>query len=117
MKPHPSFTSFAFPSTAWTRATAWLLFATCVASTASAQGPLTEIGFSQFGGTTALGGQVASDHAGGAYLSGAAFGQVGGPSFGSLDVVLARFDAAGLRTWTRQFGSSAIDRPYALIAD
>ena len=84
---------------------------------AMAQGPLTEIGFAQFGSSIAFGGYVAPDAAGGAYLAGSDSGQLGGQSFGSADVILARVDAAGNTTWIEQFGSARIDRAYAVLPD
>ncbi|MFG0285891.1 MAG: hypothetical protein ACF8R7_15855 [Phycisphaerales bacterium JB039] len=49
---------------------------------------------------------AAPDHAGGVYVTGSTLGQLGGASFGSADVWLARYDTLGERLWIRQFGTS-----------
>ena len=54
---------------------------------------------------------------GGAIVAGETLGNLGGPSAGSLDAFLARYDSAGNQLWMRQFGSSNADRAWALAPD
>jgi len=49
------------------------------------------------------------DGLGGVLVSGWTSGDLGGPSAGSIDVWLARWDSAGTQTWLRQMGSNADD--------
>jgi hypothetical protein len=60
---------------------------------------------------------AAPDTVGGVYVTGYTFGSLGGPTAGSLDPWLARYDSAGNQTWIRQFGSEARDAAYALASD
>ncbi len=60
---------------------------------------------------------AASDESGGVYVAGYTFGDLGGPSAGSLDSWLVRYDSAGNQTWIRQFGSEGRDAAYALAPD
>jgi catechol 2,3-dioxygenase-like lactoylglutathione lyase family enzyme len=52
---------------------------------------------------------VAPDGAGGLFISGSTSGNLGGPSAGSVDAWLARYDGAGNQLWVRQLGTSAGD--------
>jgi hypothetical protein len=56
---------------------------------------------------------VASDGAGGVYVTGATAGSLGGAHAGGQDVWLAHFDGAGDRTWIVQLGSSNDDHAHA----
>jgi hypothetical protein len=49
---------------------------------------------------------TALDHSGGVYVCGGTHGSLAGPSAGSQDAWLARYDSAGEQMWIRQFGSS-----------
>jgi len=60
---------------------------------------------------------VAPDASGGVYVSGYTAGSLAGPSAGSWDAWLARYDAAGNQLWTRQLGSSASDQSTAAAPD
>ncbi len=55
--------------------------------------------------------------AGGAMGAGWTMGSLGGPTAGSQDVFLARYDRAGYQVWIRQFGTSEADEAYALARD
>lgn len=46
---------------------------------------------------------VSSDRLGNAYLAGSTYGDLGGPTMVSGDVILKKFDAAGNLQWSRQF--------------
>jgi hypothetical protein len=52
---------------------------------------------------------MAPDASGGVYVGGFSDEALGGPNAGESDVWLARYDGAGVRTWIRQFGTSAAD--------
>ncbi|QOJ18514.1 MAG: SBBP repeat-containing protein [Phycisphaeraceae bacterium] len=52
---------------------------------------------------------LASDGAGGFFLSGNTHGNFGGQNLGLGDVIIARFDGAGNQTWIRQIGTAAGD--------
>jgi len=60
---------------------------------------------------------IAVDGAGGVYIAGSTFGSLGGPSAGSGDAFLAKYDASGALRWTRQFGTPAWDTAVAIAAD
>ncbi|MCH7792788.1 MAG: hypothetical protein IID31_10990, partial [Planctomycetes bacterium] len=60
---------------------------------------------------------LAPDGAGGVIVAGSTSGSLGGPSAGSSDAFLARYDAAGNRLWIRQFGTSSSEAVYALAPD
>jgi len=56
-------------------------------------------------------GGIAVDAAGGVYVAGSVAGSVDGqPHAGGLDVVVAKYDAAGTREWVRMFGTAGDDR-------
>ncbi len=76
----------------------------------------TEIWTRQFGtpGTDAANG-IAVD-ASGIYVIGETTGAIG-QSFGSMDVFVRKYDAAGTEVWTRQFGTESADYGYGVTAD
>ena len=59
----------------------------------------------------------APDGSGGVYLAGYCSGNLAGPSAGTDDVWLARFDAAGNQVWLRQFGSATYDHALGITSD
>ncbi len=63
------------------------------------------------------GAAVAVDGAGNEYITGYTYGELAGPNAGYSDAFLAKFDAAGVLLWTRQFGTSAGDAGYGVAAD
>jgi hypothetical protein len=72
----------------------------------------------QFGTTSDdVGGGVAVDGAGNAYITGATFGSLGGPSAGIYDAYLAKYDASGVLLWTRQLGTTSLDQGIGVAAD
>jgi hypothetical protein len=72
----------------------------------------------QFGTSAAdLARGAAPDAAGGVYLCGVTYGDLGGSSSGGDDAWLVRYDSAGNQTWVRQFGSSAGDVAYDAASD
>jgi hypothetical protein len=87
-----------------------ILFA-ALASVASTQN---QIWIRQLGTSGNDSSTVASDGSGGVYVSGYTSGSLGGPSAGSVDVWIARYDGAGIQAWIRQFGTSSQD--YAQVA-
>ena len=62
-------------------------------------------------------GALAPDGAGGAFVGGITLGSMGGPNAGQQDVYVARYDNAGNRVWTKQFGTSGNDAVTALSSD
>ena len=52
---------------------------------------------------------VSPDDSGGVYVSGATEGELGGPSAGTWDAWVARYDRAGNQLWIRQQGTSDAD--------
>jgi hypothetical protein len=60
---------------------------------------------------------VSADGLGYVYITGSTAGSIGGPSAGSNDAFVAKYDAAGNLQWTRQLGSSAIDVSNGVLAD
>ena len=60
---------------------------------------------------------LAPDGVGGVMVAGSTGGSRGGPSAGSGDAFLARYDGAGDRLWIRQFGTSKRDQATALALD
>ncbi len=57
------------------------------------------------------------DGSAGVYVTGYTSGSLGGPSAGSNDAWLARYDSTGLQLWIRQLGSSGHDTARAAAAD
>ena len=60
---------------------------------------------------------VAVDSVGNAYISGSTLGNLGGPSAGSTDVFLMKFDPSGTELWTQQIGTPAIDVSRSVAVD
>ena len=60
---------------------------------------------------------VASDGAGGVFVSGVTHGRIGGMHAGGGDVWLARYDDQGRLLWTEQFGTLVIDTNFAMSPD
>jgi hypothetical protein len=57
---------------------------------------------------------LASDGAGGVFVAGGAWGNLGGLNAGISDVYVARYNAAGQQTWITQFGTSSSEQAYGL---
>jgi hypothetical protein len=60
---------------------------------------------------------AAPDGSGGIFLTGYTFGSLGGPSGGSGDVWLARYDSSGTLVWVRQFGTGNHESPRGAASD
>jgi hypothetical protein len=60
---------------------------------------------------------VAVDGTGGVYIGGWTNGSLGGPSVGSSDAFLAKYDASGVLEWCRQIGTSVYDSSHSVAAD
>ena len=60
---------------------------------------------------------VAVDAAGDVYISGLTYGDLGGPSAGSLDAFLSKFDSSGNELWTTQIGTSGWDQSFSVAVD
>jgi uncharacterized delta-60 repeat protein len=60
---------------------------------------------------------LATDSAGGVYISGYTEGSLGGQNAGGGDAFLAKYNSAGTLLWIRQLGTSAQDHGYAVAAD
>lgn len=60
---------------------------------------------------------VAADRLGNIYVTGLTGGELAGPNAGLEDAYLAKFDAAGRRQWTRQFGTDGLDAGDDVAAD
>ncbi|MEM8712982.1 MAG: hypothetical protein AAGG01_18680, partial [Planctomycetota bacterium] len=60
---------------------------------------------------------LASDGAGGYFLSARTDGALGGPNAGLFDAFLARFDSSDTMLWSQQFGSAQSDSSWALSPD
>ncbi len=58
--------------------------------------------------------QVAVDGADNAYVAGFSSGSFGGPISGLEDAFLLKYDPLGTLIWTRQFGTSSLDRAYSV---
>lgn len=72
----------------------------------------------QFGTSTEENGwRVSGDLQGNAYVTGSTSGSLGGTNAGSLDAFVTKYDASGNLQWTRQFGTSEIDRGRGVSAD
>jgi len=73
----------------------------------------------QFGTTAsdeALG--VAVDGSGSAFVAGSTFGSLdGNPSAGNADLFVIKYDASGIKQWTRQFGTAANDEAFGVAVD
>jgi hypothetical protein len=72
----------------------------------------------QFGTSVIDGaGDVAVDTVGSVYVLGNTGGSLGGPSAGSRDAFLAKFDASGALQWMQQFGTSEWDSASTVALD
>ena len=72
----------------------------------------------QFGSTsTDVGTHVAADDAGTIAVVGYTHGPLAGHYYGSFDVFVRTYDAAGTEVWTRQFGTENADFAYAVAFD
>jgi hypothetical protein len=71
----------------------------------------------QFGSAQTAATDVFVDGLGGCYITGTTNGVLGNANFGSFDVFLKRFDAAGDVAWTHQFGTTTADLSSAVAAD
>jgi hypothetical protein len=60
---------------------------------------------------------TALDHSGGVYVCGGTYGSLAGPSAGSQDAWLARYNSAGEQMWIRQFGSIASEWANSIAVD
>lgn len=60
---------------------------------------------------------VAVDGAGNAFITGNTPGSLGGPSAGSLDAYLTKFDTSGNQLWSRQIGTTADDQSQSVAVD
>lgn len=60
---------------------------------------------------------VAADGLGNVYISGNTDGPLVGPSAGSSDAFVSKYDVSGTLQWTRQFGTSAGDLSHGVSAD
>ncbi len=60
---------------------------------------------------------VAVDGTGNVYITGLTWGRLVWPTFGIVDVFLAKYDTSGTLLWTRQTGSPVTDEPYGLAVD
>jgi len=61
---------------------------------------------------------VAADTAGNIYVAGSTVGGLdGNVSAGNTDLFLVKYDPSGLKQWTRQLGTAAVDEAYAVATD
>src|SRR3954468_24014983 len=60
---------------------------------------------------------AAADVLGNVYVSGITRGNLEGPSAGGEDGFVAKYDATGNLSWTKQFGTTADDGSQAISAD
>jgi Beta-propeller repeat len=60
---------------------------------------------------------IATDGAGGVFVSGDTNGDLGAPNVGNYDAFLARYNGAGNRLWITQFGTGPGESVGALVAD
>lgn len=96
------------------------LFATCSAIPLAAipGGAQQQAWIQQFGTNQPDGAYVAAaDGAGGVYVGGMTYGNLGGPCAGGRDAWLSRYDGAGSQLWMQQFGTSSDEFGYGLAAD
>jgi len=62
-------------------------------------------------------GEVAVDAYGNAYICGPTFGDLGGPSAGSRDAFLVKYDPSGAILWKQQLGTSGEDQGASVAVD
>lgn len=67
--------------------------------------------------TTEYSNGVAVDGSGNAYITGYTLGNLGGPSAGSWDVFLSKYDASGTMLWMRQTGTPAYEYAVGVAVD
>ncbi len=60
---------------------------------------------------------VSADGLGNVFVSGTTTGALGESHFGDDDAYVAKYDASGTLQWTRQLGTSALDRSFGVSAD
>jgi hypothetical protein len=60
---------------------------------------------------------MAADGSGGVFATGSTNGSLGGPTLGSADAWLARYDSGGDAVWLRQLGSTGADESWAVASD
>ena len=60
---------------------------------------------------------IAVDGSGNIYVTGETGGDLYGPNQGSADAFIVAYDSSGAMQWTRQIGSSSVDRPYGIAVD
>jgi hypothetical protein len=60
---------------------------------------------------------MALDASGNAYISGWTYGSLGGPSAGTIDAFLTKYDSAGNVLWSRQLGTTDFDVSYSVAVD
>ncbi len=60
---------------------------------------------------------VSADSLGNVYITGTTNGSLGGPSAGSSDAFVRKYDASGGLLWTKQLGSSSSDQSLGVAAD
>jgi len=72
-----------------------------------------QYGTSQFD----VGRGIAVDSAGNIYIAGHTGGDLGGPNAGGDDAYLAKYSSLGTLLWTRQIGTSAVDRSAGVAID
>jgi hypothetical protein len=95
-----------------------LLMAGSLCATANAEEPyeiewIRQLGDSVYDESKA----VSADGLGSVYIGGRTDGSLGGPSLGSTDAFVSKFDSAGNLLWTSQHGTSATDYGYGVSAD
>jgi hypothetical protein len=61
--------------------------------------------------------EISADALGNLYITGSTGGALAGPSAGSLDAYIAKYNTAGSLQWVRQFGTSALDSSNSVSAD
>src|SRR6185295_13198176 len=71
----------------------------------------------QVGTAASESGRTAVDPSGFVYLGGSTAGSLYGPSSGSSDIFLNRYDTSGSLLWSRQFGTSASEGCSAIAVD
>lgn len=77
----------------------------------------TQVWIEQVGSSFSDSCAIAVDGSGGIFVGGMASADLGGPSLGSLDAWLGRYDGAGGLLWITQFGTTEPDGVMGLAAD
>ncbi len=60
---------------------------------------------------------VTTDNTGNLYIGGSTRGNLGGPDNGDMDVFLTKIDSSGNELWSRQIGTSDLDRGWSVAVD